>query len=390
MKKPYMIGIMLIISFAVAMVAYGAWLNKTGENKIAERIENRTIPLQGAKAEYRNMHPQLVLETLNLYSEDMADAVALIDGRIEQVAVKKNSSVRHGQVLFTLVNEEIPLKIQQAESSIAKAEAQLANAKNNFARYTRLRERDATSIEKYDEAEAMYLAAEASLKEAHTVKEQLLVQSARQDVTAPIDGEVLILYRQEGAYVTAGTPLALVGNFSRLFFSMPMEDKYAQRMKVGNIAELSFRNNQIIRKAYDTEYAAGNEGASQDFTVKINEIMPALNEPAKLRKVVFEIDNRVGLLEQQAYSGALLKSLTSEKYLSVPLAAMIDASRSAVFVVKSDNTLERREVESGVDDGSYVEITHGLKEGETVITSAAEGLEAGMKVTVNLIGDDGK
>ncbi len=390
MKKPYMVGIVLIISFAVAMVAYGSWLNKTGENQIMERMENRTIPLQGAKAEYRNVYPQLVLETLNLYSEDMADAVALIDGRIEQVAVKKNSSIHKGQVLFTLVNEEIPLKIQQAESSISKAEAQLANAKNNFARYTRLRERDATSVEKYDEAEAMYLAAEASLKEAHTVKKQLLVQSARQDVTAPIDGEVLILYRQEGAYVTAGTPLALVGNFSRLFFSMPMEDKYAQRMRVGGIGELSFRNNPIMRKAYDTEYAVGNEGASQDFTIKINDIMPALNEPAKLRKVVFEIDNRVGLLEQQAYSGALLKSLTPQKYLSVPLAAMIDASRSAVFVVKEDNTLERREVESGSDDGSYIEITRGLKEGETVITSAAEGLEEGMKVTVNLIGDDGK
>lgn len=389
MKKPYMVGLVVILLTAVAMVAYGAWLNKSGENQIVKRMENRTIPLQGAKVQVREMYPSLDLATVNLYSDEMADAVALIEGRIEEIYVAKNSRVQRGQILFTLVNDEIPLKIQQAESAIAKAEAQLANAKNNYARYTRLRERDATSIEKFDEAEAAYLAAEAALKEAQTVKEQLLVQSARQDVKAPIDGEVLIIYRQQGAYVQAGTPIALVGDFSRLFFSMPIEDVYAQKLSVGVTAELSFNNAQILRKAYDTEYAAGNKGGEQIFPVHIRDIMPALNEPATLRKIVWEVDNRVGLLEQQAYSGAVLKSTHARKFLSVPLDAMTNSNRTSVFVVTEQDTIERRAVETGVDDGKYVEILSGLHEGDTVITSAAEGLEDGMKVTVTLTGGDG-
>ena len=388
MKKSYIVGLVLIVMFAGAMIAYGAWLNKTGENQIARRMESRTIPLQGAKAQVREIYPKLTLETVNLYSEEMADAVALIDGRIEQIFVSKNSSVQRGQVIFTLVNDEIPLKIEQAESSIAKAEAQLANAKNNFARYTRLRDRDATSAEKYDEAEANYRASEAALREAQTVKEQLLVQSARQDVTAPIDGEVLILYRQQGAYVQAGTPLALVGNFSRLFFSLPVEDRHAQSLALGEGAELSFVNSQILRKAYDTDYARGNRGDEEIFSAHVREIVPALNEPASLRKIIWEVDNRVGLLEQQAYSGAVLKIARPRRLLTVPLAAMADSNRNSVFVVTSQDTIERRLVETGVDDGSYIEIISGLSVGETVITSAAEGLENGMKVTVNLIGGD--
>lgn len=390
MKKLYIVGLVLILMFAVAMIAYGAWLNKSGENQIVERMESRTIPLQGTKVQMRDMHPKLFLETLNLSSEEMADAVALIDGRIEQIFVMKNSNVSRGQVLFTLINDEIPLKIQQAESSIARAEAQLANAKNNYARYTRLMERDATSKEKFDEAEANYFASEAALKEAQTVKEQLLVQSARQDVIAPIDGEVLILYKQQGAYVTAGTPLALVGNFSRLFFSLPIDDKHAQLLSIGDRSELSFTNSQILRKAYDTEYAAGNRGDSEIFSVYVKDIMPNLNEPARLRKVVFEVDNRVRLLEQQAYSGATLTASKGHRFLTVPLASMIDSNRSAVFVVTPQNTLERREVKTGVDDGSYVEIVSGLREGETVITSAAGGLEEGTKVTVTLTAEAGK
>ena len=390
MKKLYMVGLVLILLFAVAMIGYGAWINKTGENQISERMKTRTIPLHGAKAQLRDMHPTLFLETINLYSEEMADAVALIDGRVEQVLVSKNSSVQRGQVIFTLVNDDIPLKIQQAESSIAKAEAQLANARNNYARYTRLRERDATSIEKFDEAEATFFASEAALKEAQTVKEQLLVQSARQDVKAPIDGEILILYRQQGSYVTAGTPIALVGNFSRLFFSLPVDDRHAQRLSIGDKAQLSFTSNQILRKAYDTDYAAGNRGDAQIFDVTITEIVPNLNEPASLRKIIFEVDNRVGLLEQQAYSGAVLTSARTRKLLTVPLSAMADTNRSAVFVATPEGTLERRAVKTGADDGTYIEITSGLSEGETVITSATEGLEVGTKVSVTLAGGDGK
>lgn len=383
-----MVGLVLILLFAVSMIAYGAWLNQTGENQIVERMENRTIPLQGVKAQVRDFYPRVVFETVNLHSEEIADAVALIDGRIEGVYVSKNSSVRRGQVLFSLVNDDIPLKIQQAESSIAKAEAQLANARNNYARYTRLMERDATSKEKFDEAEANFLASEAALKEAQTVKEQLLVQSARQDVTAPIDGEILIVYKQQGAYVQAGTPIALVGNFSRLFFSTPIDDKHAQGIAVGESAELSFTSSKILRKAYDTEYAAGNRGDAEVFSVRVRDIMPPLNEPATLRKIVWEVDNRVGLLEQQAYSGAVLRSPRSRKLLVVPLVAMTDANRNSVFVVTPQNTIERRAVKTGIDDGNYIEVLSGLKEGEVVITSASEGLEDGMKVTVTLTGGD--
>ena len=389
MKKLYMIGLVLILLFAVTLIAYGAWINKTGENQISERMKTRTIQLQGALVQMRDIHPTLFPETINLYSEEMADAVALIDGRVEEILVSKNASVRRGQVIFTLVNDEIPLKIQQAESSIAKAQAQLANAKSNFARYTRLRERDATSIEKFDEAQMAYLAAEAALKEAQTIKEQLLVQAARQEVTAPIDGEILILYRQQGSYVQAGTPLALVGNFDRLFFALPVEDRHAQRLSIGDRARLTFTSSQILRKAYDTDYAAGNRGDEQIFDVTLKEIVPNLNEPASLRKVVFEVDNRVGLLEQQAYSSAVLSAAQTRKLLTVPLAAMIDTKRSAVFVATGSGTLERRAVRSGACDGTYVEILSGLSEGETVITSDTEGLEVGTKVTVTLAGGDG-
>lgn len=384
MKKYYALGLVLVLACAVTLIAYGMYLNRAGELKIAERMDSRAIPLQGEKVKFRNIQPTFVLDTVNLYSDEIADAVALIDGRLTDAYVAKNSKVRQGQNLFTIVNEDIPLKIEQAESGIARAEAQLANARSNYARYSRLMDRDATSREKFEEAELQFKAAEAALKESVAVRDQLLVQEGRQQITAPIDGEVLILYKQIGSYVTAGTPVALVGNFNTLYFSMPIEDKFARTIFVGENFELNFRNSTALRKAYDTEFAAGNLGSEQSFPVTIREITPSLNEVAAMRKIIFEVDNRVGLLEQQTYNGVTLRILMPRKTLTVPLAAMADSNRDEVFVVTADNTLERRAVRTGADDGSYIEITAGLKEGETVVTSATMGLESGVKVEVTL------
>ena len=386
MKKLYFVGLALILAAAISIIAYGAYLNETGEKQITERMESRTIPLHGEKIKVRNIRPVFLLETINLNSDEMADAVALIDGRIENSFVKKNSDVRRGEVLFELVNEDIPIKIQQADSSIAKAQAQVLRARNSFNRYERLRDKNATSLEKYDEAKMNYEAAEAGLREAQAVKDQLLVQDSRQDVIAPIDGEVLILYKQIGAYVQAGTPIALVGNFERLNFSLPVEDSRARQISIGEHFELNFRNSDAFRKAYDTEYGAGNLGNAQVFSVYVKEIMPNLSQAAEMRKIVFEIDNRVGILEQQAYSNVELTRTTPHKVLAVPLAALND-NRQYVFVATADNKLERRKISVGSDDGKYAEVFSGLKEGETVITSATKGLTEDTKVTVTLSED---
>lgn len=384
MKKFYFVGLVVILLMAFGLIAYGTYLNKTDENQIEMRMASRTIPLQGALAQYRNLQPIFVLDTINLTSEEMADAVALIDGRIENAFVQKNSSVGKGQILFELVNEDIPLKIQQAESAIARAEAQVLQSRNSFARYERLREKNATSMEKYDEAKLNYEAAQANLREAQSQKAQLLVQDARQNVTAPIDGEVLILYKQIGAFVTAGTPIALVGNFSHLNFSLPVEDVQAHNFRIGERLELNFRNSRAFQKAYDTEYGAGNLGNAQTFPVFVREIIPNLSQQAAMRKIVFEIDNSARILEQQTYNGVELIRNVKHNALTVPLTAMSDTNRNFVFVLADGDILEQREVKVGADDGEYIEILSGLRAGEVVITSATKGLESGMKVTVTL------
>ena len=106
-----------------------------------------------------------------------------------------------------------------------------------------------------------------------------------------------------------------------------------------------------------------------------------------MRKIIFEIDNSAGILEQQAYTGVELIRNSKHRALTIPVSAL-DETKKFAFVVTAENLLERREIEVGADDGKFAEVLSGISEGEIVVTSATKGLESGMKAEITLIGGE--
>ena len=382
MKKFFLSGMGVIFFIAIALIAYGTYLNQKGEYQISKRLDERAIPLMGEKIEKRSIKPLITLETLNLYSPEKTDAVALIDGRVEEIVANKNDTVASGQVIVNIVNEKLPIKIKQARSNILKAETELKRSLATYNRYSRLRAYDAATAEQYDSAAASYASAQAGLDEMNAEMERLLTQQDRQSVIAPIDGEVLMLYRGIGSYVTAGTPIALIGNFRVLYFTISLEDFIAKRLFVGQEMSLDFKH-QDLQKIYNTEYEAGNESDSL-VSAFVEEISPPLDRKAAIRTVKLRVDNSYGLLEPKVYHGVTLCAKANQTLLTAPLSAMANSTRTQTFVVKSDGTLERRTIAVGADDGQYVEIISGLSEGEVVVTSGMSGLEDGMKAEITM------
>ena len=138
------------------------------------------------------MHARVALGTVSLYSNNMTDAIALIEGRIQEILVRESDHVSKGQTLFRIVNEQYPVRLRQAdldilkadqnvtkaEGAISKAEAELARATNDYARYGSLREIGAVATQKYEEIEAVYKSALVNLDIAHVQKEQALADLA--------------------------------------------------------------------------------------------------------------------------------------------------------------------------------------------------------------------
>jgi RND family efflux transporter MFP subunit len=387
MKKKFWVAVALILSMAAVIVGWGAWLNYSDEDQIARRMVSRSVELTAAKAARRQLTPTVLLDAIRFSSDSMTDAMALTEGRIVHWNVEKNDEVRQGDVLASMVNENIPLKIQQAESAIARADAMLAQAKSNYERQGRLLDRRATSQAKFEEAEAQYLAAQGGRREAQAQLDQLMVQQDWLNVRSPLDGEILIVYQREGSYVQAGTPVALVGDFTRLSFSMNVADEDARHLEVGATGFLSFPARKVASKAYDTNYGRGNRRNESEARAVLKEVVPPLSEPADIRRLVWEVDNRARVFEPMVYTGITIRIGKPYEALTVPLAAMMDKAYNQVFVVDGGGILHSRRVATGAYDDTYIEVYDGLSEGETVVVGNMDGLEDGMRVEAHLEGE---
>ena len=390
MKIYFYLGVGIIITLIVGLLGYGVYLNQRGESEIEQRMESLRLPLNGAVVTEREIQPYVELELVNLYCDDMTDVIARENGRVNQVLVEKHDMVTAGKPIMQLVDEDIPLKIKQADSDILEAEAQLVKTRNSYNRYSQLVESNAISLEKFDEAAAAYKAAQARLANNEAKREQLLMRQSRQMVMSSIDGEVLRLYQSEGAYVTAGTPVALVGDFSKLYFTSPVVDEQAKRMVIGQPVSLtidagtSVLGGEALPKPYGANYSVGNMGEDQIFSAMVIKITPDLAEPATVRQVIWQVDNRVGLLEPGTYRKVRLHANTARKCLAVPVAAFTDESHERVAVVESDGSLGFRDVKTGITNGTYIEIISGLQAGDIVITSDTAGVTAGTEIELTL------
>ncbi len=79
---------------------------------------------------------------------------------------------------------------------------------------------------------------------------------------------------------------------------------------------------------------------------------------------------------------ATVKIHTDEasRALSVPTAAVTtradslqnNISLTVVFVKKADNTVDMKQVQTGIQDGTFIQITNGLNEGEEIVTGPYE------------------
>lgn len=387
MKKYFYLGIIIILMVAGMIVVYGAYLNYNDEKQIASRMESRVVRVTGAKVQVRPIWPRLEMDTVQFYSQNMTDAVALVSGWLTKWHVEKNSPVHKGDVILSMDSEQIPIKMQQAATNVRRAEANLAKTQGSFQRQEQLMGYHATSLERYEEAKALYLAAQEELQSAKAEEELYGVQASWLQVTSPVDGDVLIIYQREGAHVESGTPVALIGDFNHLRFNMTLGDVDAKYMELGSQGLLRFADNGTWQKIYDTGYAAGNRGRRQEIRATLVEITPPLSEPADIRRAVWEVDNRSRLLEPMTYMGLILISEKSYDCLTVPLKAMVDADFNKVMVVDGEGIIHLRKVAVGISDEGFVEIIDGLQEGEVVLTGKLEGLKDGMRVDVS-VGDE--
>jgi RND family efflux transporter MFP subunit len=360
MKKTFFFILLVALLLSASFIGFGIYVNKTSDSYIETMMASRAVSLNGMRALYREITPEIVLDSITLQTEKATDAIAQIDGTVSAIYVTQGQNVQEGQNLCLISNADIPLQISRADTDIAKAKAAYLNSKSTYERNLRLFEKNSISKSETETSKAQMDAAAAELEAAKIVRNQLAEQSGRQTVTSPVAGTVIMIYQQAGAYVTRGAPLIMIGDFSRMVFRGLIQDE-----KIRNIAPLDelFRliidTSDLTDKALNTEFTSGFDvNASMD--VRIRRITPDMTESAPVRNVTWEVDNKFAILEPGLYSDMIIRKNTSRKAICVPLTLITNSGDPELYAADGDSRLSIRKVKTGIYDSDFVEITEGL------------------------------
>ncbi|HXQ45903.1 MAG TPA: efflux RND transporter periplasmic adaptor subunit, partial [Caulobacteraceae bacterium] len=159
------------------------------------------------------IEPQPVMLTIELPGRtspyETADVRPQVGGIIEARLFSEGSLVRAGQVLYQIEPAPFRAAYDQAKAQLASAEANLAATRAKAERFATLMKQDSVAAQDYDDAEAAFKEAQATVQQDRAATEAARINLAFTRVTAPITGRIGISTVTKGALVTANQPTAL-------------------------------------------------------------------------------------------------------------------------------------------------------------------------------------
>jgi RND family efflux transporter MFP subunit len=322
-----------------------------------------------------------------------APILARADGYLKRRLVDLGDRVTAGQVLAEIDAPEVDQQIRQAEAAVEQAQAAVEQAeaalvqgkanrdlaKSTADRWKSLSAQGLVSLQENDQYQAQLNAqnanAQALEKAVSAQRSNLAAAKANvarlqevqgyRVVKAPFDGVVILRNIDVGALVSAGNTLlyriAQVGTL-RTYVNVPQND--AGAVHVGQTAELKFEN-----------------FPGQRFIGKVVRMANALDPTTRTMLVEIDIDNNRGILYPGMYGEVDFSGARRNQPLVVPAQAiLVRADGAQVAIVQPDGTVHLQKVAVGRDFGDRVEVIQGLNEGATILATAGDAAQEGLKV----------
>ena len=379
--------VIVLILFAVIGKKAG-WFGKALTVKVAvENAQKRTIV-------------ETITANGKIQPEKEVKISPDVSGEIVELTVKEGYSVEKGQLLLRIKpdnyisqRDRSLAEISAAQARRSQSEAQFTQAELSFKRNKQLFDQQTISKSDFEQAEATYNVAKAELDAAKfaITSAEASLKDANENLTktsiyAPMTGTVSMLLvelgeRVAGTNLMAGTELMRVADLSRMEAQVQVNENDIPRVKLGDTAliEVDAYLDQKF-KGIVTEIAnsAKTTGVSADqvtnFDVKI------LVLPQSYQKLVDAGDKnpfRPGMsatvdIRTQSKSDVLavpIQSVTTRtdttKISGTPSEKDI---RTLVFVTDGKYALAK-DVKTGIQDNSYIEILSGVGVNDKVISA---------------------
>ncbi|MCE5319723.1 MAG: efflux RND transporter periplasmic adaptor subunit [Bacteroidales bacterium] len=340
-----------------------------------------------------------------------------VSGEIIDLNFKEGDLIKKGELIIKIKQDVYISMKERSEASLNSVKAQLTQqlaqfslVEQTYRRSKTLFDQKAISESEYENALSQYnvtkeqiKAAEFNVKSATAALKEAQENLIKTTIYAPMDGIISKMSVEKGERVVgtsqmAGTELLRIANFDHMEVLVDVNENDIIRIKQNDTASIevdAYPNRKFTGVVTQIANSAKNIGSSVEqvtnFEVKIlilpesysdlivngkNPFRPGMSATASI-----QTDKKYNILTvplQAITTRTDLKGDTTKK------AKLADEMLEQVFVIKADNTLEVREITTGIQDISNIEVVKGLKEGDKVVTgpysAISKTLKAGTKV----------
>ena len=363
-----------------------------------------------------------------------------VSARIMRLGVKEGDRVQQGQFLVELDREAYLAQVESVQANVRSAEAlakqaqeTMVQAEREFKRAAEIVRLKLDSQARLDEAEAAYKievaryeSAMADAARARATLKQARDSLNKTSIYAPMAGVITELRREQGE-IAIGSQfqedvILVISDLSEMEVQLDVDENDIVSVALGDVAEIevdALSGRVLAGTVYEIANSAKTEGAQgqaqgqaqkTEFLVKVAITDP----PAELRPGMTAAADIIAETKDSALSVPIQcvtvrtpeqlvgdedgkkrkgddKDAAGERDFKAEAAAAgfkadEDGFVQVVFVLEDDKAVARQ-VETGLQGENILEVTSGLKQGETVVSGSyraiSRDLKHGGKVKVN-------
>ncbi|MDX9812579.1 MAG: efflux RND transporter periplasmic adaptor subunit [Bacteroidales bacterium] len=323
-----------------------------------------------------------------------------VSGEIVELTVREGDFVEKGQLLLRIKpdvyisqRDRSVAAINSARARLAQTEAQFTQAELSFKRTKQLFEEQAISESEFEQAEASYSVARSEVDAARysIVSAEAALKEANENLTktsvySPISGTVSMLLvelgeRVAGTGMMAGTEMLRIADLTRMEAQVEVNENDIVRVSLGDTAIIeadAYLDEEFSGIVTEIANSAKTTGVSADqvtnFDVKILILPESYSHlggegdenpfrPGMSATVDIKTETRPGILTVPIQAVTTRTDTSNVVYKSSD-----DELRTLLFITDGTYALAK-DVTTGIQDNSYIEILSGVSEGDRVISA---------------------
>ncbi|MDP1622872.1 MAG: efflux RND transporter periplasmic adaptor subunit [Bacteroidales bacterium] len=322
-----------IYALAIPLVVAGCGSNQKGP---AGNVGLKAITVGGVIITPRILE-NIIPATGNVIANEEIEIRSEVSGRIMAINFDEGSFVNKGSLLLKIDDREL-------QAQMKKLQVDEKQAKDDLYRKEKLLELKAVSQEEYDKAFNTLGIITAQL-------ELVRAQISKTEIYAPFSGQIGLRQVSPGGFVSSTTMIARLQQTNPVKVDFAIPEKYRRNVEKGTL--IKFRV----------------EGIDSSLQGKIYAIEPKIDPATRNVSIRASCPNPEGILIPGSFARVEIMIDNIQNALIIPSEAIIPMmDGEKVFLCKNGNAISQV-IKTGIRTEREVEVTEGLKPGDTMITT---------------------